>query len=69
MDDFSTISNDRASIWIDPLDGTSEFVQGHLSSVTVLIGLTIDGIPKAGVVHHPFKSDIDNGEGMTLFAT
>ena len=55
MDDFSTISNDRASIWIDPLDGTSEFVQGHLSSVTVLIGLTIDGIPKAGVVHHPFK--------------
>ena len=58
---FDNIPCERATIWIDPLDGTNEFVQGHLSSVTVLIGLTVDGVPKAGVVHHPFRSDEDDG--------
>lgn len=44
-------------MWVDPLDGTNDFVKGNLSAVTVLIGLSIDGIPKIGVVHHPFETN------------
>ena len=56
-------------VWIDPLDGTKEFVNGNLSAVTVLIGLAIDGLPKLGVVHHPFRINENDGTGLTMFAT
>jgi len=54
-------------VWIDPLDGTSDFVKGNLSAVTVLIGLAIDGIPKIGIVHNPFLNNNNDGKGMTIF--
>ncbi|KAL3075966.1 hypothetical protein niasHT_037219 [Heterodera trifolii] len=46
-------------VWIDPLDGTSEFTKSKdnralLRQVTVLIGITYNGRPVAGVVHQPF---------------
>lgn len=41
-------------IWIDPLDGTQGFVQGHLNHITCLIGLAIGGRPRAGIIHKPF---------------
>ena len=41
-------------IWIDPLDGTSEFTQGLLDHVTVLIGISVRGQAVAGVVHQPY---------------
>ena len=61
-------ASDNVHVWIDPLDGTKDFTMGNVNSVTVLVGLAIDGIPKAGVVHHPY---IENGSkmGMTLFGT
>jgi hypothetical protein len=34
-----------------------------------LIGLAIDGIPKIGVAHHPFKTNDPLSKGFTLFAT
>lgn len=57
-----------AVVWIDPLDGTSDFVKGNLSAVTVLIGLSINGISRLGVVHNPF-TDEDPSKGRTLFGT
>ena len=51
---FDSFSTDDALVWIDPLDGTKDFTMGNLSAVTVLIGLSISGIPKIGVVHNPF---------------
>ena len=69
LESFSQFSTEKAVVWIDPLDGTKEFINGNLSAVTVLIGLAIDGKPKLGVVHHPFKSNENDGNGMTLFAT
>jgi 3'(2'), 5'-bisphosphate nucleotidase len=42
-ENFDSFSTDRATVWIDPLDGTKDFTMGNLSAVTVLIGLAIDG--------------------------
>ena len=41
-------------VWVDPLDGTSGFVEGHLSHITSLIGLSIGQRPRAGIIHKPF---------------
>jgi len=41
-------------LWIDPLDGTIEFVRGNLHNVAVLIGVAVRDRPIAGVVHQPF---------------
>lgn len=54
LSEFDTFSTENALVWIDPLDGTKDFTLGNLSAVTVLIGLAINGVPKIGVVHHPF---------------
>lgn len=66
---FDTFSTEKAVVWIDPLDGTKEYLSGNLSAVTVLIGLAIDGVPKIGVVHHPFKTNENDGTGLTIFGT
>lgn len=39
--DFTSFNTKDAVVWIDPLDGTSDFVKGTLTAVTVLIGLSI----------------------------
>ena len=55
-------------MWVDPLDGTKDFVNGNLASVTVLIGLTIDEHSRFGIVHNPFSAS-DNGKGATFFGS
>lgn len=58
----------KAVVWIDPLDGTSDFVKGNLPAVTVLIGLSIDGYSRLGIVHSPFSEE-DPEKGRTIFGT
>ena len=60
-DKFDEFDPEDATVWIDPLDGTKDFCKGNLSAVTVLIGLAIDGVPKLGVVHNPFKTNDNDG--------
>uniref|UniRef100_A0A915JAN8 3'(2'),5'-bisphosphate nucleotidase 1 n=1 Tax=Romanomermis culicivorax TaxID=13658 RepID=A0A915JAN8_ROMCU len=60
-------------VWVDPLDGTSEFTQGLLDHVTVLIGIAVGGRATAGVIHQPFygyndKSVDPNRWGRTIWA-
>ena len=43
-------------MWIDPLDGTQEFIQGIFNDVTILVGISVRGVPIAGIIHHPFVS-------------
>ena len=69
LETFDSFEAKSATVWIDPLDGTSDFVKGNLSAVTVLIGLVIDGLPKIGVVHNPFKTNENDGTGITIFGT
>ena len=65
---FETFSTRDAVVWIDPLDGTSDFVKGNLTAVTVLIGLAINGKSRLGVVHKPFW-DADQSKGLTVFGS
>uniref|UniRef100_A0A0G4IAH1 3'(2'),5'-bisphosphate nucleotidase 1 n=1 Tax=Chromera velia CCMP2878 TaxID=1169474 RepID=A0A0G4IAH1_9ALVE len=53
----------RLSCWVDPLDGTAEFVRGDLQSVTTLIGVALDGVPVAGVIAKPFGDAALQAEG------
>jgi len=45
------------AIWIDPIDGTKALADGDLEHVTNLIGITVRGRPKIGVIHKPFSKD------------
>lgn len=67
--EFKEFNTSNAVVWVDPLDGTSDYVNGIISAVTVLIGVAIDGVPKIGVVHHPYKTDEPSSKGFTIFAT
>jgi 3'-phosphoadenosine 5'-phosphosulfate (PAPS) 3'-phosphatase len=54
---FETFDTKDAVVWIDPLDGTNDFVKGNLPAVTVLIGLSLGGHSRIGVVHNPFSDE------------
>jgi 3'-phosphoadenosine 5'-phosphosulfate (PAPS) 3'-phosphatase len=64
---FDSFSTENAVVWIDPLDGTSDYCRGNISAVTVLIGLTIKDKSRAGIVHIPFVEGMEHGQ--TLFGT
>jgi len=68
IDDFETFNTKDACVWIDPLDGTNDFVKGNLPAVTVLIGLSIKDKSRIGIVHNPF-SVADREIGNTFFGT
>jgi len=42
------------TIYVDPMDGTREFVEGRLGNVQCLVGIVVDGRPVGGVVGLPF---------------
>jgi len=44
------------AVWIDPIDGTKALAEGDLEHVTNLIGITVRGRPKVGVMHKPFSN-------------
>lgn len=66
LDPWETFNTKDAVVWIDPLDGTSDFVKGNLPAVTVLIGLSIGGKSRLGIVHNPFSEE-DQSVGKTVF--
>ncbi|KAL5008577.1 hypothetical protein ScPMuIL_014158 [Solemya velum] len=53
--EFLTDAKDEdVVIWVDPLDGTSEYTQGLLDHVTVLVGIAFKGRAVAGVIYQPY---------------
>lgn len=48
------VNEEDLSFWIDPLDGTGGFVQGHTEHVTCNIGIAVKGKPLFGVIGKPF---------------
>ena len=42
------------TVWIDPIDGTLELVEGFPHNVTILIGVAWKGVPRLGVIFQPF---------------
>ena len=41
-------------IWIDPIDGTKGFTEGHLHHITSMIGVSVNMRPRIGIIHTPF---------------
>nr|CAD7197265.1 unnamed protein product [Timema douglasi] len=71
---LQNIDDKDVVIWVDPLDGTSEYTQGLLEHVTVLIGVAVGDRAVGGVIHQPYynyKQQREGGEveemGRTLW--
>lgn len=54
-------------LWLDPLDGTAEFIDGLLEHVTTLIGIAYQGRPIAGIINQPFYKNSDNSLGRSIW--
>ncbi|WP_368665295.1 inositol monophosphatase family protein, partial [Cellulomonas iranensis] len=53
---------DRSHVWvIDPVDGTRAFISG-LPVWGTLVGLTVDGDAKAGMMSQPFTGELFYGD-------
>lgn len=55
-------------IWIDPLDGTKGFTEGHLHHITSMIGVTVKQRPRIGIIHKPFYNE-SYRQSRTYFGT
>jgi 3'(2'), 5'-bisphosphate nucleotidase len=65
---FVDINQDDLVVWVDPLDGTNEFVDGLIENVTVLIGIAFKEISIGGIIHQPFfKCTTTNKVGRTIW--
>lgn len=65
---FKDISETDLVVWVDPLDGTGEFVQGFVENVTVLIGIAFREAAIGGIIHQPFfKCSTTNKLGRTIW--
>ncbi|XP_058807958.1 3'(2'),5'-bisphosphate nucleotidase 1 [Phymastichus coffea] len=55
-------------VWVDPLDGTSEYTQGLVEHVTVLVGIAVGDRAIGGVIHQPyFKNSENDSLGRTIW--
>lgn len=59
---LQSIKEEDVVVWLDPLDGTSEFIKGHLEHVTVLIGIAFQNSPVAGIIHQPYFKCPESGK-------
>lgn len=67
-DEYESITEKDVVIWVDPLDGTSEYTQGLLDHVTVLIGIAVHSRAVAGVINQPFYNySVGSDLGRTLY--
>mmetsp|Transcript_25033 Transcript_25033/g.69034 ORF Transcript_25033/g.69034 Transcript_25033/m.69034 type:complete len:852 (-) Transcript_25033:3662-6217(-) len=48
------------ALFVDPVDGTREFVEGRLQNVACLIGITRNSRPVAGIIGVPFPGGKDD---------
>ena len=61
VDDEEMIPLEEIVIFVDPVDGTREFVEGRLQNVACLIGIARNSRPIAGIIGVPFPEyDGDN---------
>lgn len=65
---LANVSDDQICVWVDPLDGTSEYTQGLLDHVTVLIGIAVGKDAIGGVIHQPYYNYKSGGVlGRTIW--
>lgn len=66
-DSLASINESDVVIWVDPLDGTSEYTQGILDGVTVLIGISVENRPIGGIIHQPYYLQVPDQLGRTIW--
>lgn len=65
---YKNIAESDLVVWVDPLDGTSEYVHGFLEHVTVLIGISFRESAIGGIIHQPyFKCSTSGKLGRTIW--
>ena len=64
-----SVPSKDVTVYIDPMDGTREFVEERLQNVQCLIGITLKGKPVGGVIGLPFvnfdESESDDSNNIT----
>lgn len=65
---LKNITENDLVVWVDPLDGTSEYVHGFLEHVTVLIGISFRESAIGGIIHQPYFKCATSGKlGRTIW--
>lgn len=64
---WNDLKDDDFVVWVDPLDGTSEYTQGFLDHVTVLIGISIKNSAVGGIIHQPYYKNATGELGRTIW--
>ncbi|QGA57822.1 histidinol-phosphatase [Brucella sp. 2280] len=67
-EEYGAENTDRSHVWIiDPVDGTRAFISG-LPVWGTLVGLTVDGDARAGMMSQPFTGELfySDGDGAYL---
>lgn len=65
---YKNIAESDLVVWVDPLDGTSEYVHGFLEHVTVLIGISFRESAIGGIIHQPYFKCATSGKlGRTIW--
>ena len=59
------IYEDELTIWVDPLDGSKGFTEGHTHHLTCMIGVSIKNRPRLGIIHQPFSNQAFPGWGRS----
>ncbi|XP_011182664.1 3'(2'),5'-bisphosphate nucleotidase 1 [Zeugodacus cucurbitae] len=66
-EELQEIKEEEFVIWVDPLDGTSEYTKGLLEHVTVLIGIAIKNRAVGGVIYQPYYKQTNGNIGRTIW--
>lgn len=66
-DHLAGIQSEDIVVWVDPMDGTTEYTQGFLERVTVMIGIAFKDEPVGGVIHQPYFDGGNGSLGRTLW--
>lgn len=64
---YRSVKEEEVVIWVDPLDGTSEYTHGFLEHVTVLIGFAVNASAIGGIIHQPYFKQKDDTLGRTIW--
>ncbi|XP_022083197.1 3'(2'),5'-bisphosphate nucleotidase 1-like isoform X1 [Acanthaster planci] len=68
--EYQDVDLNDVVVWVDPVDGTTEYTQGFLDHVTVLIGVAVKGVAVGGVIHQPYfnyKTSPVEEQGRTMW--
>uniref|UniRef100_A0A1A9W5P8 3'(2'),5'-bisphosphate nucleotidase 1 n=1 Tax=Glossina brevipalpis TaxID=37001 RepID=A0A1A9W5P8_9MUSC len=65
--EWNDVKEEDMVIWVDPLDGTSEYAHGLLEHVTVLVGIAVKDSAVGGIIHQPYYKQTNGEMGRTIW--